>query len=162
MVVGIGLVVVAGAVWVMLPTEEKRILSRLESLAEAASLEPDESPIDRVARGARIAAYFTEQARINLGAPFTAIEGRDALASLLTALRVPDGGVNVTFVEATINFDRRLLIASGRLVARATSQASPVEAVYGVRPLDVALRQIEGDWLVDDLRAVDDAEWETP
>ena len=157
---GIGPVAVVATVWFMLPTEEKRILGRLESLAEAVSFESEESPIEREALGARIAAYFTERARINLGAPFTAIEGRDALTGLLTALRVPDGGVNVTFVEITINFDRRLLIASGRVIARVTLRASPVESIYGERPLDVALRQIEGDWLVDDLHAVDDAGWE--
>ena len=153
-VVGLGVVAVAGAVWVLFPTEENRILSRLESLAEAASLEPDPSPIGRAARGARIAAYFTEGARIDLGAPFRAIEGRDALTGLLAALRVPDDGINVTFFDATVTFDRRMLIASGRLSARATSCSSAGEEIYAARLLDVALRQIDGDWLVEDLRVV--------
>ena len=157
-----GIVAVAGAAWVVFPTEEKRILSRLESLAEAASLEPDESPVARAVRGARIGAYFTEQARINLGAPFRAVQGRDALIGFLSALRVPDHEITVTFVDATVSFDRRLLIANGRLTALATSRSSAGEEIYCSRPLDVALRRIDGDWLVDDLRTIDPAEWKTP
>ena len=61
-----------------------------------------------------------------------------------------DTGLTVTFLDATVSFDRRLLIATGHLkVSVETSQKN-----YGTRVFDVALRQIEGNWILTDLRVV--------
>ena len=61
-----------------------------------------------------------------------------------------DAGIDVTFVDATVSFDRRLLIATGRLMVSIKTN----EKNYGMQTFDVVLRQIEGNWLLTDLRVV--------
>ena len=119
----LGLVAVAGIAWtVPRPTEEDRIVRRLEQLAEAASLQPDESPIVRAARGAQIGAFFTEDARVDLGTPFQAVDGRDALVGLVAAaLRLSAESITVTLTDLSVRFDRRLLLATGTFTARGMS-----------------------------------------
>ena len=56
--------------------------------------------------------------------------------------------------DTTINFDRRLLIASGRL--RVSIETN--EKNYGMRVFDVALRQVQDSWLLTDLHVVVPAE----
>ena len=63
---------------------------------------------------------------------------------------VLDAGIDVTFLDATVSFDRRLLIATGRL----TVSIKANEKNYGIQTCDVVLRQIEGNWLVTGFRIV--------
>ena len=147
----LGVVAVAGIAWTVLrPTEEDRIVRRLAQLAEDASLQPGESPLVRAARGARIAGYFTDDAHVELGPPFEAVDDRGALVGLTTALRLLDEGVTVTLGDVTVRFDRRLLLATGALTARATSSGG--QEILGIRAYEVGLRQVEGEWLIHDLR----------
>ena len=147
----LGVVAVAGLGWVLLrPTEEDRIVRRLEQLAQDASLETGESPLVRAARGARIAGYFTDDAHVELGPPFEVVDDRDALVGLTTALRLLDDGVTVTLADVTVRFDVRLLLATGALTARATTSGG--QEILGIRAYEVGLRQVEGEWLIHDLR----------
>ena len=151
----LGVVAVAGIVWLMLPSEEERILQQIENLAEAASIEAGESALIRAARGARLAGHFTERARVDLGRPFQVLEGRAALTALATALRVPPDGIAVAILDATVNFERRLMVATGSMTARAASQSIAGEELFGVRTFTLTLRHVDGEWLIDDMRAVD-------
>jgi len=63
---------------------------------------------------------------------------------------VLDAGIDVTFLDATVSFDRRLLIATGRL----TVSIKTNEKNYGIQTCDVVLRQIEGNWLLTGFRIV--------
>ncbi len=147
----VGVVAIAGIAWTVLrPTEEDRIVRRLEQLAEAASLQPGESPLVRAARGARIAGYFIDDAHVELGPPFETVDDRNALLGLSTALRLLDDGVTVMLADVIVRFDRRLLLATGTLTARATSPDG--QEILGIRTYEVGLRQVEGEWLIHDLR----------
>lgn len=138
----------------MLPTEEALIIRKLEHLADAVSIGRDDYLLARAAHGARIGSHFTVDASIDLGRPFQPMEGRQALANFVTSLSMPSDGVYVTVFDMSVTFDRRLLIATGRLSACVSSQSSGDEGVYRVRLFDIMLRQIDGDWLVQDLRVV--------
>ena len=97
--------------------------------------------------------YVAEDAQIDLGTPFRSIHRRSALDVLFDE-PIANGGIAVNFLDTTINFDRRLLIASGRL--RVSIETN--EKNYGMRVFDVALRQVQDSWLLTDLHVVVPAE----
>lgn len=148
---GVGLVTVIA--WLNIPSEEDRIVGQLRNFTKAVSVGPDTVPTEIAAREQKILTYVAEDAQIDFGAPFRSIHRRSALDVLFDEPSV-DGGIAVNFLDATINFDRRLLIASGRL--RVFIETN--EKDYGMRVFDVALRQVQDSWLLTDLHVVVPAE----
>ena len=145
----LGIGVFGMVVWLNIPSEEDLIVRKLRNFTEVVSFNPDTAPTERLARGAQILTYFTEDAQIDIGMPLRAVHGRSALVAFLEETGL-DTGLTVTFLDATVSFDRRLLIATGHLkVSIETSQKN-----YGTRVFDVALRQIEGNWILTNLRVV--------
>ena len=136
-------------VWLSIPDEEDLIVARLRHFTDAVSFEPNTDPSTILARETQILTYFTEDAYIDVGMSFPAVRGRNVLATVFEEISM-DAGITVTFLDATVSFDRRLLIAAGRLeVSVEVNQKN-----YGTRVFDVALRQIDGDWLLTDLRVI--------
>ena len=136
-------------VWLSIPDEEDLIVARLWHFTDAVSFEPNTDPSTILAREAQILTYFTEDAYIDVGMSFPAVRGSNVLATVFEEISL-DAGITVTFLDATVSFDRRLLIAAGRLeVSVEVNQKN-----YGTRVFDVALRQIDGDWLLTDLRVI--------
>lgn len=136
-------------VWLNIPSEEDLIVAKLRNFTETVSFKSDTAPTERLARGAQILTYFTEDAQIDVGMPLRAVHGRSALVTFFEETSL-DAGIDVTFVDATVSFDRRLLIATGRLMVSIKTN----EKNYGMQTFDVVLRQIEGNWLLTDLRVV--------
>ena len=147
LLLGVGLVTVIA--WLNIPSEEDRIVGQLRDFTKAVSVGPDTAPIEIAAREQKLLTYVAEDAQIDLGMPFSPIHRRGALNVLFDEPSV-DGGIAVNFLDATINFDRRLLLASGRL--RVFIETN--EKNYGMRVFDVALRQVQDSWLLTDLRVV--------
>ena len=136
-------------VWLNIPNEEDLIVARLRHFTAAVSFEPNTDPSTILARETQILPYFTEDANIDVGMSFPAVRGSNVLATVFEEISL-DAGITVTFLDATVSFDRRLLIAAGRLeVSVEVNQKN-----YGTRVFDVALRQIDGDWLLTDLRVI--------
>ena len=151
LLLGVGLVTVI--VWLNMPSEEDRIVGQLRDFTKAVSVGPDTAPTEIAAREQKILTYVAEDAQIDLGAPFRSIHRRSALDVLFDEPSVDDG-IAVNFLDATINFDRRLLIASGRLRVFVETN----EKDYGMRVFNVALRQVQDNWLLTDLHVVVPAE----
>ena len=145
----LGISVFSVIVWLSIPGEEDLIIAHLRNFTEAVSFEPNIDPIAILARETQILTYFTEDAYIDVGMPLAVVRGRSALATVFEKISL-DAGITVTFLDATVSFDRRLLIAAGRLeVSVEMNQKN-----YGTRVFDVALRQIDGNWLLTDLRVI--------
>lgn len=132
-----------------IPGEKGLIVAQLRNFTDTVSFEANTDPTAILAREAQILTYFSEDAQIDVGMPLRVIRGRSALAKFFEETGL-DAGIAVTFLDATVSFDRRLLIATGRLeVSVEMNQKN-----YGTRVFDVALRQIDGNWLLTDLRIV--------
>ena len=145
----LGIGILGIIVWLSVPDEEDLIVEQLRNFTDTVSFEANTDPTASLAREAQIMTYFTEDAHIDVGMPLSAVLGRSALATGFQE-RSLDAGITVTFLDATVSFDRRLLIAAGRLeVSVEMNQKN-----YGARVFDVALRQIDGNWLLTDLRVV--------
>ena len=146
------LAAVAAAIWLLWPaeTDEDRVVAHVRQLAGAGRVEAGAGPRIGADRAARLAAFFTPQASVDLGPPFVPAEGRDAVAAAAAALPVPDGGLDIELLAAEASVDRRLLLATATVTARA-STADGGEVV-GERTYAVAFRQRDGGWLVHDVR----------
>ncbi|MCY4029720.1 MAG: nuclear transport factor 2 family protein [Acidobacteria bacterium] len=144
----------AGAIavfWLLLPaSDESEVLAPVRELARAAAVDAGTPGPLGAARGARLAAFFTAEASVDLSPPFAPAVGRDALAAAAGGLSVPAGGLRITLLEADESVDRRLLLANATVTLRATSADG--REVWGERTYDVALRQRDGVWLINDVR----------
>ena len=151
LLLGAGLVTVIA--WLNIPSEEDRIVGRLRDFTKAVSVGPDTAPTEIAAREQKNSTYVAEDAQIDLGALFRSIHRRSA-RDVFFDEPIANGGIAVNFLDTTINFDRRLFIASGRL--RVSIETN--EKNYGMRVFDVALRQVQDSWLLTDLHVVVPAE----
>ncbi len=142
---------VGGVVWLALPaSDESEVLAPVRELARTAAVGAGTRGALGAERAGRLAAFFTAEASADLGPPFPAAEGRDALAATAAALVVPAGGLAIAILDAEVSVDRRLLLANATVTLRATS-ADGGERL-GERTYEVALRRRGGAWLIHDLR----------
>ena len=145
------LAALAAAVWLLLPgSNEDEVLAPVRELARAAGMDAGGPRSMGAERGARLAAFFTAEAAVDLGPPFPPAEGHDALVAGAAALPVPAGGLAIALLEAEASVDRRLLLANATVTVQATSVDG--REVWGERTYQVALRQRDGAWLIHDVR----------
>ena len=145
-----GAAAAAVALWLLLPAQEDGVLEPVRGLAQAAATGAGAPQPMGAERGARLAAFFTAEASVDLGPPFPPAAGRDALAALAAALVVPAGGLRIALLDAEVGVDRRLLLANAAVTLRAASADGG--EVLGERTYEVALRQRDGAWLIHDVR----------
>ena len=147
---------VGAVVWLALPGAEDEILVPLRELARAAAVDAGEPQPMGAERGARLAAFFTAEAAVDLGPPFAPVAGRAALSAAAAVLRVPAGGLRIALRDAEASVDRRLLLANATVTAQATPAGNG--GAMGERTYAVALRQRDGAWLIHDVRPADSPE----
>jgi len=132
----------------LLPGEERKIARRLDELAEAASVNADESPVIRAAGGARIGRYFTEHAVIQMDADAEPIQGRDTVVALASQARAAAADLKVRFTDVEIRVpDSGTATAHLTLIVSGRSQVDAGDSTDG-RELALTLQKIDGDWLI--------------
>jgi ketosteroid isomerase-like protein len=135
-------------------TEERRIVRRLEALADAASVTGEERPVVRLAGAARVGRYFTEDATVDAGEGRGPLLGRDAVAAVAGQARmaIDDLQVRVEDVEVALDTPdtataHLTLVVSGRRVAGAARDPAAA-GLLDAREVLVTLRRVGDDWLV--------------
>ena len=146
---------IALLVWLLLPTEEDRIMRRLEHLAGVMNEGFADSSSGRNEYGAHVASFFSMNASIRFEEQVREIHGRNAVARFVSRFRGPDNLRDVTVLDMSFNFDRRLLIAQGRAAVQVRGLASMGRPMEGRYLFDVVLRQLDGRWFVQELRSTD-------
>lgn len=135
-------------------SDEDRIRRQLDEVAQTVSIEDQETAIIRQARATRLSTYLTVDANIDVGAPFSPVVGRNAVARVVAAVRVPAGGVSVEFSDVRVTVDDQ----TRRAIASATARVAEGSAVGGAllqtRVVDVVFSEIAGEWLIDRVRLV--------
>ena len=135
-------------------SDEDRIRHQLDELAQTVSIEDQETPMIRQARATRLASYLTPDVNVDVGAPFPPVMGRDAVAEVAAAVRVPAGGVRVAFTEVRVTIDS----ATRRALATVTVSVMADAAVGGellqVRELTLVFSDIAGEWIIEQVRLV--------
>ncbi len=134
--------------------DEDRIRGQLDDVAQVVSVEDREAPLIRQARASRFTTYLTADADVDVGAPLSPVAGRDAVAWVAAAVRVPASGVLVKFNEVRVTVDdqtrRALATATAVVNAGATVGGELLQALE----LELVSSEIGGDWLIEQVRLV--------
>ena len=128
-------------------SERRQIRRQLDGLAESASMGGDASDIERLARAARLARFFTEDVIIRTSTDNSAfVGGRRAVAAMAAqtsaerrTLKVSLDDVEIEVTDATT--------ATADMTAVISSNSPDAESV-DLREVSVTLRRENGAWLI--------------
>jgi hypothetical protein len=159
-----GAVVVAAAalvVYLLLPSDERRVRDRVEALAAALATPPNEPDLARLTRVAGLRHHFTEDAAVYFAdEAHQPVHGCDAIVGLI-GQSLPMLGpftVQLDNVRIAIRDDRTVadVHLDGRLVS-ADGKSEP--AVIDARSVGLTLAKVDRAWLVSSVRVMhhDDA-----
>ena len=162
---------------VLFPSEEQKIVRRLEELADAASADTEPNPIIQMASAARVGRYFTEDVVVDRGDGSEPLRGRDSITALAAQARTAIQDLNVRFTDVDIMVPTAdsatahlTLVISGRERNNAASspdarpsgssvpgRMTPGSSLLGVGApgshfdaceLNVTLTKVDGEWLI--------------
>jgi hypothetical protein len=156
------LVALGTAAYWFWPSEERRVRTRLEALAEAVSVPADEGDLARFARAQRFRGWLREDVRLEFErAEWPPVTGRDAVAALV-ARRWPQapGGLRVELQDLVIGVSGDRNSADARFTVRLVSLRPDEEpTTLDGRMVSVTLAKSDGEWLVASARVLrgDDA-----
>lgn len=136
----------------LFPSDEVRILRRLEQLAGEVTRSADDRSVG-LARAARMAAYFTADVVIDPGSHVPALHGREALMALAGSLQPRTGSMRVALGDADVTLDGDG--ANVTLTVTVTRNEGTPEASFDAREFGVRMVREQDAWLVARVTAID-------
>lgn len=130
-------------------------MHRLEQLAGVVNESFTDSSSARNTYSVRVASFFSMNASIRFEEQVREIYGRNAVARFVSRFRSPGDLLDVTVLDMSFDFDRRLLIAQGRAAVQVSGLFPVGQTMEGRYLFDVVLRQLDGRWFVQELRSTD-------
>lgn len=151
------LALAALGVWlwlVLFPSPETVVRHHLEKLARRASFSADEGELVRIAGAQRVGDFFADHVDIHIDVPGHArheFGGRDDITQAAAAARHSLKSLDVKFIDinVTVNADGQTALADLTLEARIGGESDLI-----VEELQIALQQVNGDWLITRLQTV--------
>jgi hypothetical protein len=129
------------------PGDEGRIQEALDDLAATVG-EPGGDGLGQMARAARIGSFFARDVVIDLGQPYARIEGRDTLMALAAKMQVPGEGLDVRFVDVSIDVAPGGTDAVVHLTATVASRGRPFDSGLDAKELEMNWRKVDDTWLI--------------
>jgi hypothetical protein len=129
------------------PSDEGRIRDALDDLAATVS-EPDGDGLGQMARAARLGSFFAQDVVVDLGAPYGRIEGRDTVMALAAKAPVPGEGLDVRFVDVSIDVAPGGEDAVVHLTATVASRGRPFDSSLDAKELEMAWRKVDDTWVI--------------
>ena len=127
----------------------RAIKRQLGELAATLSVPPDSRDgLDRLARAARLRAYFAPDVRISLGPSRPGLTSRDVLVGAVAAWNPPAGGWNVSFVDVQISLDSDATARAYMTVEINSSDPRTGQPAYDAREVRVGMAEQEGAWVI--------------
>lgn len=102
------------------PKDEQRIQTQLFELSKDLSVTGHESDLVRAARASRLRRYFVEEVLVDFGDEEAPIDGLETLITTAAKFEIPEGGVQVAFVDLRVVVEKDRSRASALLTVRAT------------------------------------------
>jgi lipoprotein-anchoring transpeptidase ErfK/SrfK len=152
----LALAVAALGVWlwlVLFPSPEKVIARQFEKLAHAASVQPGEGALPRLAGAQKVGGFFSTNVEINIDLPGRqqhATMSRDDIVQAVLAAHW-EGGLTVKFpdINVMVGADEETAQADVTVEARA-----PGEQDMMVQEMKFTLQKIGGKWLITRVQTV--------
>lgn len=162
------LAVAAWTAYVMWPTDEHAIGTRLDRLAGTLSVPPSMTDFERTVRLAELRRAFAENVHVRAGRSGPEIASRDALLAVLASWTPAQGAVGrtadegtagrgwtVEFVDKHITVDRAAATASVYLTAKVSGPATGDEPALDAREATVTMAKQDGAWVVTGVEVED-------
>lgn len=152
------LALVAGGVWlwrVLFPGDEVLIRRQLADLAEVASFAADEPPLARRTNAAKVAAFFTVDAELDIqpwGYRRMGLRGRDALREAAIGARLALSSLSVSAANVEVKLSPVEERAAVRFTLIASSNRNPERQS---QEMELEMSKDGGDWLIHRARTVD-------
>jgi hypothetical protein len=151
-------VVVAAAVLgyrYFFPGDEAKIRGVLERIAAAVSAgAEEEGEMSRLARAASVRNELDPEISVDAGPPFRRMQGRDAIIGTIARLRGSVRDLVVSFEDVDVTIDPDGTSAQVYLTAEARYRDGSGARGLEARELEVAMRKLEGDWVVSKVTLV--------
>jgi len=140
------------------PDDERRIRDTLDELAAVVSA-PAGDGIALVTRAAQLGSFFADDVVIDLGRPFNPIHGRETIVGLAARMQIPGEGLDVRFVDVTVDLLPGGDVAVVRLTATVRAHGQSVlDRTLDAKELEMRLRKVGGDWTIDEVLGVETIE----
>lgn len=147
---------IAAAIWLwrwLFPSPERIITSRLEKLAAAATVNPGEGYLPRMAHAQTVASLCASNVEISIDLPHErehSTRSRDEIVQGLTAAKIA-AGLKVKFQDITVTVSADGTSAQADLTAEVQTSDEPDLIVQQIQ---VTLKKIDGQWVVTKARTV--------
>ena len=139
------------------PSDEGRIRDALDDLAATVS-EPGGDGLGQMARAARLGGFFAQDVVVDLGGPYSRLEGRDTIMALAAKTQVPGEGLDVRFVDVSVDVAPGGADAVVHLTATVASRGRPFENGLDAKELEMAWRKVDDTWVIARVTGVDTLE----
>lgn len=148
------LAAIGWALWLLFPSEERRIRKQLENLAAMASFTGQEGNLKRLTTASELAGQFTRDAVIMVGIPREGswtIRGSAEVQEIVLAAMARNIVVNVEFHDIIVKVEPDKQSAVADLTARVSAGDEPD---FGVQELRFLLRKGDSGWRIERLETL--------
>jgi hypothetical protein len=126
----------------------RAIQRQLGRLAAALSTPATETPVERVARLARIRSALSNEVRVRLETSGPELVTRDAVVGALQRWTPPPGGMNVDVVDVQVTMDTPTTARAYLTVEMTSRRPQDPQPTLATREAQVALELEDGTWVV--------------
>ena len=136
--------------------DERQIRKNLGTLASLVEKGEKESIIQSGVQAKKIASFFLEDCRVEVGAPVPNIKGEQDLIAATTHIRQMVGNISVSFSDISITVEENRTRARSTLTAAATVSSSLVEKGEVLpRELEMNWEKVGREWKIKEIGAVE-------
>lgn len=126
----------------------RMVQRRLGQVAAILSAPPSETPVERLARVARLRDYLSPTLRVRLASTGGEIASREAAVGALAAWLPPPGGVEVNFVDVQVRVDDSATARAFLTVEVTTRRPEDPQPTIDSHEAKVALALENGAWVI--------------
>ncbi len=131
------------------PKDEQLIATQFFELSKDLSVTGLENDLVRVVRASRLRRYFVEDVQIDLGEEATAIDGLDTLITTAAKFEIPEGGIQIAFVDLRVAVEKDRTHATVVMTIRSTRHnLADGKRDVDAREMQIALERRMDFWLI--------------
>ena len=149
---GLAAALAAGCSW--WGDEKAAITTRLREFTHVVNAAAPEG-LGSVGRAGEIAAFFTDDAVVELGEGSTPIAGRETLMAMAVRLQPRIAQFTIGFADATINLASDRQSADVTLTVEFINRDQTARQQMDAREFKLAMRRVDDEWKMSRVTAVD-------
>jgi hypothetical protein len=126
----------------------RAVKRRLGEVAQALSVPPHESDVNRIARVAQLRKFLADDLRVRSGEPPQEIASRDAALAIVGTFKPATDGLDVRFTDTQVFVDAEAVAHAYMQIDVVTPDPQSGQPTVDSRDASVGLMKREGEWLI--------------